>query len=114
MNQSIANNVNRFVIIMFTTINQIHNNINCIVIIKLCQWYTLHVHSYNLGNEMLFRGRTSAHGAMGRWIDPSWWTQSYFSFQPVLHDWCKKGCGNVLSCLWDDAYKRTFAANQKE
>ena len=21
---------------------------------------------------------------------------------------------HVLSCLWDDAYKRTFAANQKE
>ena len=35
---------------------------------------------------------------------------NYFSFQPVLHDWCNKGM-YVLSCLWDDAYKRTFAAN---
>ena len=32
---------------------------------------------------------------------------SYFSFQPVLHNWC------MLSCLWDDAYKRTIAANGK-
>ena len=24
---------------------------------------------------------------------------SYFSFQPVLHDWCTKGSG--MSCLWD-------------
>ena len=34
---------------------------------------------------------------------------SYFSFQPVLHDWCNKGCS-----LWDDAYKRTFGVNRKE
>ena len=33
--------------------------------------------------------------AMGRRVDPSWWTDplSYFSFQPVLHDMCNKGCG---------------------
>ena len=31
---------------------------------------------------------------MGRWIDPSWWTQlSYFSFQPVLPNWCNKDHG---------------------
>ena len=29
--------------------------------------------------------RAFTHGAMGHWIDPS--------FQPVLHDWCTKGCG---------------------
>ena len=29
--------------------------------------------------------RAFAHGAKGR--------QSYFSFQPVLHDWCNKGHG---------------------
>ena len=34
--------------------------------------------------------RAVTHGVMGRRIDPSW---SYFSFQPVLHDWCNKGCG---------------------
>ena len=38
---------------------------------------------------------------------PSW---SYFSFQPVLHDWCNKGRG-----MWDGAeYKRTLAVNRKE
>ena len=35
--------------------------------------------------------RVFAHGATGRRIDPSWWT--HFLFQPVLHDWCNKGCG---------------------
>ena len=35
-----------------------------------------------------------AHGAMGRRIDPLWWTHfSYLSFQPVSHDWCNKGRG---------------------
>ena len=35
--------------------------------------------------------RAFAHGAMGRsfMVDQL----SYFSFQPVLHDWCNKGCG---------------------
>ena len=38
--------------------------------------------------------RAFAHGAMGRLIDPSWVDPlSYFAFQPVLHDWCNKGCG---------------------
>ena len=31
--------------------------------------------------------RAFSHGVMGRQIDPSW---SYFSLQPVLHDWCNK------------------------
>ena len=36
--------------------------------------------------------RAFAHGAMGRSF--MGWTQlSYFSLQPVLHDWCKKGRG---------------------
>ena len=35
-----------------------------------------------------------AHGVMGRQIDPSFVDSlSYFSFQPVPHDWCNKGCG---------------------
>ena len=38
--------------------------------------------------------RAFAYSAMGRGLilhgmDP----MSYFSFQPVLHDWCNKGCG---------------------
>ena len=35
--------------------------------------------------------RAFAQGAKGRRIDPSWW--SYFSFQPVLHEWFYKGRG---------------------
>ena len=41
-------------------------------------------------------------------------TLSYWLYQPVLHDWCNKGPWYVLSCLWDGAYKRNLAANQKE
>ena len=41
-------------------------------------------------------------------------TLSYFSFLPVLHDWCNKGRGYVLSCLRNDAYKRTLASNRKD
>ena len=38
--------------------------------------------------------RAFAHDAMGRRIDPSWGGPlRYFSFQPVLHDWCNKGRG---------------------
>ena len=39
--------------------------------------------------------RAFAHGATGRRIDPSWGVDplSYFSFQPVFHDWCNKGRG---------------------
>ena len=38
--------------------------------------------------------RAFAHGAMGRWIDLHGVDPlSYFSFQPVLHDWCNKDHG---------------------
>ena len=37
--------------------------------------------------------RTFVHGAVRPWFDPSVDPLSYFSFQPVLHDWCNKGCG---------------------
>ena len=38
--------------------------------------------------------RAFTHGAMGRWIDPSWGGPiELLSFQPVLHDWCNKGHG---------------------
>ena len=59
--------------------------------------------------------RAFAHGAVGRRIDPSWGgvdPLSYYSFQPVLHDWCKQRPWYVLSCMWDGAYKRTLAANR--
>ena len=40
--------------------------------------------------------RAFAHGAMVHRIDPL----NYFSFQPVLHDWCNKGWGICYSvCL---------------
>ena len=42
-------------------------------------------------------------GSILHGVDPL----SYFSFQPVIHDWCNKGRG-----LWDVAYKRTLAANR--
>ena len=45
-------------------------------------------------------------GSILHGVDPL----SYFSFQPVLHDWCNKG----LSCLWDGAYKRTLAVNWRQ
>ena len=36
-----------------------------------------------------------ANGAVGCQIDRLFMVDplSYFSFQPVLHDWCNKGCG---------------------
>ena len=40
------------------------------------------------------------------------WRKIISCYKPVLHDWCNKGY--VLLCLWDDAYKRTLAANRKE
>ena len=47
------------------------------------------------GARCSFVVKVFAHGVMGLRIDPSW-------------PWY------VLSCLWDDAYKRTLAANRKE
>ena len=59
--------------------------------------------------------RAFAHGAMGRRIDPSWggpielfFVQASVPRQVYQRPWY------VLSCLWDDAYKRTLAANRKE
>ena len=58
--------------------------------------------------------RAFALGEMDRRINPSCLDPlSYFLFQPVLHDWFNKGCGMYYP-VWDDAYKRTLAANQKE
>ena len=49
--------------------------------------------------------RAFAHGAMGRRIDPSWGGPIELFLVPA---------SAVLSCMWDDAYKRTLAANRKE
>ena len=50
--------------------------------------------SFDVGSEMLLRGksvRSWCDGSSDRSFmeDPS----RYFSFQPVLHDWCNKGRG---------------------
>ena len=39
---------------------------------------------------------------------------SYFSFQPVVPDYCNKGRGMCYAICGADAYKRTLAANRKE
>ena len=58
--------------------------------------------------------RAFAHGAMGRRIDPSWGGPiELFLVLASFHDWCNKGCGMYYP-VWDDAYKRTLAANRKE
>ena len=47
--------------------------------------------------------RAFAHGAMDRLIDPSWGGPIELFLVPAS-----------APCLWDDAYKRTLAANRKE
>ena len=59
--------------------------------------------------------RAFAHGAMGRRIDPSWDGPIELFLVPAsaprpVH----QRLWYVLSCLWDGAYKRTLAVNQKE
>ena len=44
-------------------------------------------------------------GSILHGVDPL----GYFSFQPVLHDWCNKGRG---MCYPVCAYKRTLAVNR--
>ena len=59
--------------------------------------------------------RAFAHGAMGRRIDPSWMGPlSYFSFQPVLHDWCNKGRGILYPVCGMVHIKNNLAVNRKE
>ena len=59
--------------------------------------------------------RAFAYGAMGRRIDPSWGGPIELFLVPASAPrLVKKRPWYVLSCLWNDAYKRTFAANQKE
>ena len=59
--------------------------------------------------------RAFAHGAMGRRIDPSWGGPIELFLVPATAPrLVYKRLWYVLSCLWDDAYKRTLAANSKE
>ena len=64
--------------------------------------------------ELLAKIRVLAHGAMGRRIDPSWSGHiELFIVNFVLHDWYNKGRGMCYP-VWDGAYRRTLAINQKE
>ena len=56
-----------------------------------------------------------AHGAMGRRIDPSWGGPIELFLDPASAPrLVYKRQWYVLSCLWEDAYKITLAANRKE
>ena len=58
--------------------------------------------------------RVFAHGVMGHRIDPSWGGPIELFIVPVSAPrLVKKRPWYVLSCLLDDAYKRTLAANRK-
>ena len=58
--------------------------------------------------------RACAH-VMGHRIDPSWWTHWAISCSSQCSMTCvTRAVLYVLSCMWDDAYKRTLAANKKE
>ena len=59
--------------------------------------------------------RVFAHDTMSRRIDPSWGGPIELFFVPAsAPQLLKQRSWYVLSSLWDDAYKRTLAANQKE
>ena len=59
--------------------------------------------------------RAFANGVMGRRIDPSWGGPiELFLVQAMSPPLLYQRPRYVLSCLWDDAYKRTLAANRKE
>ena len=73
------------------------------------------MHVYVCGARYSTVVRAFAHGAMGRRIDPSWGGPIELFLVPASaprlvsqRQWY------VLSCLWDGAYKRTLAVNQKE
>ena len=59
--------------------------------------------------------RAFAHGAMGRRIDPSCGEPIELFLVPASAPrLVQQRPWYVLSCPWDDAYKRTLAANRKE
>ena len=65
--------------------------------------------------ETSTRERAFAHGAMGRRIDPSWGGPIELFLVPASAPrLVQQRPWYVLSSLWDDAYKRTLAANRKE
>ena len=71
---------------------------------------------YLLGIDLYLNSRATCSSVVeqslvvwwGHQIDPSWWT---LFLVPVSDPCCDM---YVLSCLWDSAYKRTYAVNRKE
>ena len=62
-------------------------------------------------NRLVIRAFT--HGAMGCRIDPSWSGPiELFLILASAPQLVQQRLWYVLSCLWDDAYKRTLAANR--
>ena len=69
----------------------------------------------HLGIDSLKTLQEDAHGAMGRRIDPSWGGPiEQFLVPASAPRLVYQRPWYVLSCLWDGAYKRTLAVNQKE
>ena len=59
---------------------------------KLWQWAADNEFSFSKTNTVCDKSvRSCRDGSLDRSLMVD--TLSYFSFQPVLHDWCKKGCG---------------------
>ena len=65
-----------------------------------------------IGARCSSMARAFAHGVMGRWIDPSW--GGPIELFLVSASVPRQRLWYMLSCLWDFAYKRTLAVNQKE
>ena len=63
----------------------------------MCSTFTNILHSNDVRNEMLLRGK-SVRSWCNWLLDRSFmvYSLSYFSFQPVLHNWCNKHCGRLI------------------
>ena len=60
----------------------------------------------------ILHGIVVAHSVMGGSSDQSSMVDplSYFLFQPVLHDWCHKGCGMCYPVCDDGTHKIHFVS----
>ena len=64
-----------------------------------CKYSELCAFKYHLKSYLFTVVRAFAHGAMGLKVILHGGPMNYFSFQPVSHDWCNKGCV-ILSVGW--------------
>ena len=70
--------------------------------------YYTHIHTHISqaeGARCRSMVKAFATGAMGRRIDPP---LSYFSFQPMFHDWCNKEYGMCYPVCWTVHIKEPF------